>query len=412
MLRFPYPILAAVVLVSSACQTRPKPARAIGVAYLGSAGSDIRKDLAARSPSVGKLKFGDRVEVLQARRLMLKVRTREGVEGWLDGRNLLTASQMRELERMAAWAARLPSHGRATVYDSLNVHTDPHRQAPALYRIPPGGSVEVLSLKTVPRTRYQPLVTAIYGGVDPTAVAQRRRKESGKKRRVDADNERRIETPPFPSPPKPPENWQELSRVDWGEQLRPAVGMDYWALVRTPNGKAGWVLARMLVMAIPDEVAQYADGHRITSYFSLGEAGAGQQKNHWLWTTLSQPFAPIDFDSFRVFVYNLKRNRYETAYIERGLRGHFPVVMQTVEVTENRVPTQAPGFSVVTEDENGQWWKRTFAFQGYRVRLVRREAVSKPGLETPPLQHELPAVAPDPPKSRSLWTRLKSILSR
>ena len=40
--------------------------------------------------------------------------------------------------------------------------------------------------------------------------------------------------------------------------------MDDWNLVRTLDGKVGWVLTRPLSMAIPDEVAQYAEGHRIT----------------------------------------------------------------------------------------------------------------------------------------------------
>ena len=49
------------------------------------------------------------------------------------------------------------------------------------------------------------------------------------------------------------------------------IPLEDWYLVRTKDGKAGWVLSRMVSMAIPDEVAQYAEGHRITSYFSLGK---------------------------------------------------------------------------------------------------------------------------------------------
>ena len=47
--------------------------------------------------------------------------------------------------------------------------------------------------------------------------------------------------------------------------------MEDWNLVRTKDGKAGWVLSRMLVMAIPDEVAQYSEGARITSLFPSRE---------------------------------------------------------------------------------------------------------------------------------------------
>ena len=65
--------------------------------------------------------------------------------------------------------------------------------------------------------------------------------------------------------------------------------MDDWSLVRTQDGKVGWVLTRALSMAIPDEVAQYAEGHRITSYFALGHIEDGDSvKNNWLWTTITK----------------------------------------------------------------------------------------------------------------------------
>ncbi len=95
----------------------------------------------------------------------------------------------------------------------------------------------------------------------------------------------------MPPPPKPPANWQELSaeRIDGAEstanikatedkqaadkktaELKKPVVMEDWTLVRTKDDQCGWVLSRNLAMSIPDEVAQYAEGKRITSYFDLG----------------------------------------------------------------------------------------------------------------------------------------------
>ncbi len=77
----------------------------------------------------------------------------------------------------------------------------------------------------------------------------------------------------------------------------------------------------MLYLAIPDEVAQYAEGHRITSYFALRQTKEGNSiKNDWLWTTITKGLEPYEFDSFRVFVWSQRRHRYETAYIERNVR--------------------------------------------------------------------------------------------
>jgi hypothetical protein len=140
--------------------------------------------------------------------------------------------------------------------------------------------------------------------------------------------------------------------------------LEDWSLVRTADGKAGWVLFRLLYMAIPDEVAQYAEGHRITSYFSLGEVhDGGAVKHNWLWTTIAQGMEPYEFDSFRVFVWSQRRHRYETAYIERNLRGYYPAEVHSQQ-------GEPPSFSLIIEDKDGTRSKRTYAFQGYRIRMI------------------------------------------
>ena len=162
----------------------------------------------------------------------------------------------------------------------------------------------------------------------------------------------------------------ELSRpraAELGGESEPAepvkpVPTDDWYLVRTRDGKAGWALARQISMSIPDEVAQYAEGHVITGYLSLGKVG-NTDKDNWLWTTTSAGSQGLDFDSFRVFVWSIKRSRYETAYIERNVRGWYPIEAKPGSAAD-------AAFSVVLEDKDGQVYKKTYAFSGYRVKLV------------------------------------------
>lgn len=142
--------------------------------------------------------------------------------------------------------------------------------------------------------------------------------------------------------------------------------MDDWNLIRTSAGKVGWVLTRPLSMAIPDEVAQYAEGHRITSYFPLGQVRDGDSvKNNWLWTTITKGGQPYEFDSFRVFVWSLRHHRYETAYIERNVVGHYPVRVTNAG--------SEPSFSVVIEGVDGHLYQKTYSFDSYRIRMVNRE---------------------------------------
>src|SRR5262249_58331669 len=129
-------------------------------------------------------------------------------------------------------------------------------------------------------------------------------------------------------------------------------------LVRTSGEPrhAGWVLARMVDAGIPDEVAQYAEGRRITSYYALDHVVDGDQvKNTWLWTTIERGTYPYDFDGFRVFNWGRRRHRYETAYHERNLEGYFPISISPK--VETRYGT-GPGFSIIIEKKGQRLLRR------------------------------------------------------
>ncbi|MGH9632494.1 MAG: hypothetical protein ACRD7E_29665, partial [Bryobacteraceae bacterium] len=243
--------------------------------------------------------------------------------------------------------------------------------------------VEVLAQRPEPRI---PLTSPIYFEIPKPEPPPRKTK----KEKEESD------LPPLPKPPAPalPANWLEISRTDLPPeepQSKPAeepkkpekpVRMDQWALVRMPDGKTGWALAHMLVMAIPDEVAQYSEGKRITSYFDLGgvmDTELGEVKHNWLWTTIGSGSHPYQFDSFRIFIWNKRRHRYETSYIERNVKGYYPV-----EAVSGGVPT----FSLITEDKDGQLFKRKFVLEGYLVRMVDKQPWDRaPAFdETPPAE--------------------------
>jgi hypothetical protein len=319
---------------------------------------------------VATLQHGERLEVLETRRRFVRVRTLNGLEGWTDGNYLLSQQQVSDLDRLAEFASNLPSQGKGTTFDSLNVHTAPSRQAPSFTQIPEGGAADVLVHRLSPRNAVMP----------PAAAPVKKSKTSGKNAKTDkpAKQGKDIPPPPPPPAPAPPANWVELSRPrasDLGgdsvasEPVKP-VPTDDWYLVRTREGKAGWVLARQLSMSIPDEVAQYAEGHVITGYLSLGKVGS-TDKDNWLWTTTSVGSQGLDFDSFRVFVWSTKRGRYETAYIERNVKGHYPIEAQPGNGED-------ASFSVVLEDKDGKVYKKTYAFSGYRVKMVSKEPRLEP----------------------------------
>ncbi len=330
---------------------------------------NLRKELASRSPVVATVRHGEKLDVLDTRRRFAKVRTAQGVEGWIDSNLLLTPEQMDDLRRLADSAAKLPSQGAATAFDTLNIHADPNRQSPSFFQIPESGSVEVIGHQIAPRISRMP-------------EAARPRRAAPSKRSKGKDPKKPLLPPP--APPLPPSNWPSLSRPRAADlpgyqppEEKP-IPYDDWSLVRTKDGNTGWVLSRMLNTSIPDEVAQYAEGHRITAYRPLGEVKdkeKNETKPNWIWTTISPGTFPYEFDSFRVFVWSTRHHRYETAYIERNVKGHYPLT------TEDRPGEDEKAFSLVIEDKDGKLYKRTYAFTGYRVHMVSKTSYNPP----PPL---------------------------
>ncbi len=175
-----------------------------------------------------------------------------------------------------------------------------------------------------------------------------------------------------------------------------APRVDGWSLIRASGGQSGWVLTRLVSMAIPDEVAQYAEGKRIVSYFSLGEIEDGDQKKKiWFWATTSDSKQPWDFDSFRVFVWSLRRHRYETGYIERNLKGYSPILRKEVEFAVKGQPSRYEGFSVCVEKKDGPRARREYALLGVAVRFAGEHPCELP--QAPAFAHSpAPIVVVEP----------------
>jgi uncharacterized protein YgiM (DUF1202 family) len=361
--------LAIVLVMLAGCGVQPDDT--LGQAYVAPASLTLRRELREKNSVVAVLKHGDRVSILDVHRRFVKVRTDKGVTGWLDSIELLSTDQMAQIRKEREQMSHLPSEGKATVYDALNVHIEPSRQSPAFAKIPEGGSVTVLGQRVEPKvTGPAHIPTLIVQKPEPT----RHRKKKAVKNA--------FHLPPKPAPPRPPESLfaapGEAAKKNIGDSGRKSadkpektvpVVLENWSSIRTKNGEYGWVLSRNLIMSIPDDVAQYAEGKRITSYFDLGtvhDAEKGERHN-WLWTTLSTT-EPYDFDSWRVFLWNQRRHRFETSFRARNLVGYFPV---HVDPAEPGVPGRR--FELIVKDEDGVLRRKSYQFDGVRVHLTGTE---------------------------------------
>lgn len=365
-------IPVVLVLLLAGCRPGPPRAPSIGEAYVGPAVLHLRSDIPLDSKTVATVKHGDRLEILQRRRKFLRVRSPNGSEGWTEERQLLSAADMDSLKGLTARASKMPSQGVATTYGDLRVHTTPSTQAPSFLLIRNGEKFDVLSHLVVPRVALQrpPLIPPVP-----------KKPKAGPKKR---ESKSKYPPLPMPKPPPPPADWLDLSKTDLSqEEPEPEpeptpIPTDNWSLVRVSTGQAGWVLTRRLSMAIPDEVAQYAEGHRIVSYFPVGSVQDGdEKKNTWLWTTIAGAGQPYDFDSVRVFVWSLRHHRYETAYVMHNVVGYEPVILQDVNYGGGKgtgiASGKYPGYSVCLQKKDGQKYRQEFVVLGNLVRFAGEE---------------------------------------
>ncbi len=419
-------LLASLLLTDCGRETS---SNALGVAFVAPASLNLHSTLSSKSINVAVLKHGDRLLVLDVKRRYVKVQTEKGAEGWLDSRQLLSQEEMAQLQKASNQERHLSSEGRAVAFDALNMHIDADRRSPSFAQIAANDSVDVLAHKAVPKTSgTEPLTQPSFTKTPPAATTTTKRNKRSKAQKALSLR------PPMPPAPKPPSNWLELSSERIGGETeaagnngkqplktivkaagppaKPTVFED-WILVRTKDQKVGWVLARNVYMAIPDEVAQYAEGQRISSYFDLGAVEDEEKgtKHNWFWTT-SSPGESYDFDRFRVFYWNRHRHRYETSYRQRDLTGYFPVEVEPAEIG-----AQQRYFSLILQDENNRYWKKRYVFEGSLVRLVGSEPYQLPATSGPtkaaPLETaNLEAKRPEPSWLQKQYAKLRGLVRR
>lgn len=272
------------------------------IAYVSAPQAFLRDRVAAVYDKVGTVKNGDRVQILDRDRRFAKVRTASGVEGWMEQRNLITQQVYDRLQKLAQQEKDDPVQATGVTRNDTNLHVEPGRDTDHLYQIAEGAKVGMLKRATVEKA----------GGAAPPKAAAKK----------DSEKE----------PPKAP--------------------MEDWWLVRDQDKHMGWVLGRMIDIDVPLEIAQYAEGQRIIASFVLNEVPDAEKKVPEYLVVLSEPKdgLPYDYDQVRVFTWNVKRHRYETAYRERNLNGVLPVTVSKENFDKEGI---LPVFILRVKDDNG-----------------------------------------------------------
>jgi len=362
-------LLLALAGFSAGC--KQGPLRSNEVAYVAVPQAVLRDRVSAIYNKVGTVSNGQKLEILEHQKRFVKVRTAGNQEGWVEVRFLAGQEVYDGFEKMAKENAKAPAQAKGATRAELNLHLTPARDSEKLYQLPEGEKVDILKRATAERS------TA--GAPKSFSLSNQSKREPQKPSSKQAVP---VKAVPAVTPPTvrdanaaPPQVIQANAPQTAQAEGKPAEAkpMDDWWLVRDKQGRVGWALGRIIDIDVPMEIAQYAEGQRIQACFVLNrvhdEARDGNKDvaQYLVLMTENKDGLPFDFNSFRVFTWNLRRHRYETAYRERNIMGFLPVRVGTQSF--DKEGTQ-PVFSVKLQNEDGQATDRTYRLAGPLVRRV------------------------------------------
>ncbi len=298
-------------------------------AYVSAPQVNLRDRLSAIYNKTGMVKNGEKVEILERSKRFVRVRSPRGEEGWMEERYLVGPEVAAALDALAKENRATPVQSRGTARAELRIHATPGRDTDSLFRLDEGAKIDILKRATAEKPQ-----------------------------------------PKLPPAKEPDKQADAKKPTD-----TPTPLLEDWWLIRDAQGHTGWVLARMVDVDVPLDVAQYAEGQRIMAAFVLDqvpdvnpETGETRQVPQYL-TLVNDPKdgTPWDYNQIRVFTWNPKRHRYETAYRERGLYGILPVTLgHQVFDNEGDLPT----FTVRVKDDAGDLMERTYKLNQPMVRRV------------------------------------------
>jgi len=320
--------LAVVFLLTFSACNRGRH-RVLEVNYVSAVQATLRDQVATIYNRVGTVKNGERVEVLEHEKRFARVRTASGVEGWIEQRYLVDQQIYEGLQKLTKDNLNDPVQAPGVLRNDTNLHLTPGRETEHLYQLLAGAKVSVLKRGTAEK--------------QPGAAIQ----------------------------PKA------------GGKASGPVLEDWW-LVRDAENRVGWVLARMVDIDVPLDIAQYAEGQRFVAFFALnqvqdpGKEGADKNVSQYL-CVITEPHdgLPYDYDQIRVFTWNVRKHRYETAYREHALNGVLPVTVTSENFDKEGT---LPVFILRVKDDSGNVSERKYKMNTPIVRRVLAPGEQK---ETP-----------------------------
>ena len=325
------PLLALVAL--TAWFFRPKH-ESLGEAFVSEKSVTLWSSMAQVREPLGVLRYGDRVDMLARRNDFVKVRTATGTVGWVDGRLLIDPPLWQRCEDLLKRAEGLPVQASGRTKVATNLRVEPGRTAPRLYQFGRGVPVQVVARAVADwaqvsdeKENSEPLETKKEDWFLIRGLATRPPGETSARTAV------------------------QPATTEPGDQTVPI---------------AGWVIARFLELDVPEPVREGANAANLRpiAWFELNkvEDPAGPRPQYLLAAARGAEGQRCDFSILRVYTWNRKKTRYETAFIEKDLCGNLPIRIEKSSAGQ-------PEFRFINADDRNN--ERVYLLVQTVVRRVR-----------------------------------------
>jgi uncharacterized protein YgiM (DUF1202 family) len=223
--------------------------------------ASLRLKNSSTSRTLRVLDTGDKVDVLEHQENWYRVQYGPNVQGWMEESTLVTNETKDRIQKLAAASQNLEPQNTAVLKQDANLRLEPGRSSAIIRKVDSGTKVEVLDRVTKPRP-----------GSD--------------------------------------------------------YSHDMWIKVRSGPTEVGWIFAGSLEFNIPSEIAQYSEGYTYAAVKTLNRVQdplAGQINWYVIGERKPSTDPNVDFEGIRVFTWNMKKHRYETAFRTKGMRAVYPL---------------------------------------------------------------------------------------
>jgi hypothetical protein len=239
----------------------PKPEPVLDQATVVAKNASLRLKNSSTSRTLRVLDTGDKVEVLERQDNWYRVRYGPDVQGWMEESTVVTNDTKNRIQQLVAGSQNEESQNTAVLKQEANFRLEPGRSTPIIHRLDSGTKVEVLERVTLPRPGRE-------------------------------------------------------------------GAHDVWLKVRPKPAEVGWVLANALEFDIPADISQYSEEYTYAAVKTINrvqDSIAGSINWYIVGERRPSHDPNVDFEGIRVFTWNMKKHRYETAFRTKGLRGVYPL---------------------------------------------------------------------------------------